>query len=169
MAVDSSGNVYIADSYNRRVRKITAATGIISTIAGDGVQGYSGDGQAATNAAVGIPAGIALDAAGNIYIADIYNYVVRKITASTGIISTVAGVGRSGGTIGEAADGGPATSAQLNSPYGLTVDPGGNLYFSDAERIWSARLQRAPGSSARLRGTEPRDTPAMAGLLRAPN
>jgi hypothetical protein len=125
VAVDSAGNLYIADSGNHCIRKVTAA-GIISTVAGNGMEGFYGDGGAATSAMLAYPFGIALDTAGNLYIADSYNQRIRKVSA--GIISTVAG----DGTREYGGDGGPATSAQLRDPYGVDVDNAGNLYIADS-------------------------------------
>ncbi|MDI9319194.1 MAG: T9SS type A sorting domain-containing protein [Phycisphaerales bacterium] len=126
VAVDNSGNVYFSDQYNQRIRKITASTGNISTIAGTGAYSYSGDGGAATSATFQNPAGIRVDASGNIFIADLFNHVIRKITASTGAISTVAGTG----TAGFSGDGGSATSANLNYPIDVSFDDSANLYIS---------------------------------------
>lgn len=91
VALDASGNIYIADLTNHRIRKITVATGVISTVAGNGVAGFSGDGAAATSAQLNAPFGVAVDAAGNIYIADASNRRIRKVTIATGVISTIAG------------------------------------------------------------------------------
>ncbi len=98
VAVDGAGNLFIADRGHNLIRKVTAATGIISTLAGNGSRGYAGDGLASTNAGVSLnaPSGVALDSLGNLYIADTGNNVVRKITAATGVISTVAGNGQPG-------------------------------------------------------------------------
>jgi uncharacterized protein (TIGR03437 family) len=124
VAVDSSGNLYIADTANNVVRKVTAA-GVISTIAGNGTAGSGGDGGAATSAQLNSPQGIAVDASGNVYVADTQNARVRKVT--NGAINTVAG----SGTAGFGGDGGAAASAQLNIPTGLAVDGAGNLYIAD--------------------------------------
>ena len=125
VVVDSSGNLYIADSENQRIRKVTAA-GIISTIAGNGTAGYSGDGGAATSAELNYPSRVAADSSGNVYIADLYNNRVREVTPG-GIISTVAG----NGTAGYSGDGGAATSAELNNTFDVAVDSNANLYIAD--------------------------------------
>jgi sugar lactone lactonase YvrE len=125
VVTDSAGNLYIADSRNNRIRKITPA-GIISTVAGNGTQGFSGDGGSALAAQFGSIYDMAVDAAGNLYVADMINNRIRKITPA-GIISTVAG----NGTQGFSGDGGPALAAQLYYPFGVAVDSAGNLYFSD--------------------------------------
>ncbi|MFI6107547.1 RICIN domain-containing protein [Streptomyces sp. NPDC051310] len=125
VAVDSAGILYIADSDNHRVRKVTA-DGKISTVAGTGTPDFGGDGGFATDAHLNGPRGVAVDNVGNLYIADHANHRVRKVTAE-GKISTVAGTG----TEGSDGDGGPAISAQLYSPAGLVVDSTGTLYISE--------------------------------------
>jgi trimeric autotransporter adhesin len=127
VAVDASGNIYIADSYNHRIRMVTKSTGIITTVAGDGQYGYNGDGGLATSAVMNHPFDIAFDASGNIYIADYLNSRIRMVTKSTGIITTVAG----DGTDGYTGDGGLATSAGLNYPFDVAVDASGNIYIAD--------------------------------------
>src|SRR5262245_3692272 len=127
VAVDSSGNLYIGDQYNHRIRKVTAATGVISTLAGTGTVGYDGDGALATAALLNFPAGVGVDAAGNVYIADEGNSRVRKVAAGSGVITTVVGTGTAG-FLGEA---GPATAARLSDPIGLAVDGFGNVYIAD--------------------------------------
>ena len=123
IAVDTSGDVYIAEKNTNRIRKVNTS-GIISTFAGGGSSGLGDEGPA-TSAQLNQPCGIAVDASGNVYIADIWNYRIRKVNTS-GIISTFAGGGSSG-----LGDGGPATSAQLNQPYGIAVDASGNVYITD--------------------------------------
>jgi uncharacterized protein (TIGR03437 family) len=123
VAVDTAGNVYIADTNNSRVRKVTAS-GVITTVAGTGVNGSSGDGGPATAAQLN-PTDVAVDSIGNLFVADYYNTLIRKVDTS-GIINTIAGRGASLG------DGGPATSAQLSFPYGLAVDAAGDIFVGDA-------------------------------------
>jgi len=126
--VDAAGNIYIADLGNNTIRKINTA-GNITTIAGTpSVAGYSGDGGAATAARLSAPMDVAVDAAGNVYIADQGNHCIRKVSTA-GIISTLCGNGLIG--LGAAGDGGPAVSAKLNLPHSLDVDGAGNIYISD--------------------------------------
>ena len=117
VAADTVGNVYIADTYGHRIRKVNSA-GVITTVAGNGTPGFGGDGGAATSASLDYPTGIAVDTAGDLYIADSYNGRIRRVDTATGAISTVAG-GGSGATLG---DDGPATSASLYLPAGVAVD-----------------------------------------------
>jgi len=135
VAVNAAGDLFISDSANNRIRKVTASTGIITTIAGNGIPGYAGDHGIATVAEVNNPTGLALDGAGNLYIADSSNNVVRVVSAATSIISTVAGTGQAG----YAGDGSAATSAQMNTPNGLAFDAAGNLYISDTN---SSRVRK---------------------------
>jgi sugar lactone lactonase YvrE len=125
VAFDSEGNLYIADTGHSRIRKVTPA-GIISTVVGNGISGYNGDGGPATAAQLAMPASVAFDSAGNLYIADRFNDRIRKVMPS-GIISTV--VGKE--TRGYSGDGGSATAAQLRGPNSIAIDFAGNLYISD--------------------------------------
>jgi hypothetical protein len=126
-AASAHGNLFIADTWNNRIRRVDAVTGIITTVAGDSIQGFSGDGGPATSASLNSPYGVALDALGNLFIADSSNCRVRRVDAATGIITTVAG----DGNWGFSGDGGPATSASLSGPFGVTVDALGNLFMAD--------------------------------------
>ncbi len=125
VAVDTLGNVYIADQHNNRVRKVNTS-GIISTYAGNGIASFSGDGGAATAAEMNVAAGVAVDVSGNIFIADFYNFRVRKVNTS-GKISTVAG----NGNYSFSGDGGQATAASIKSFIGVAVDKNGNIYIAD--------------------------------------
>ena len=125
--VDAQNRIYICDRINRRIRMIDT-TGIITTIAGNGTSGYTGDGGQATAAELSSPHGIVFDATGNLYFADANKCVVRKITPA-GIISTIAG----SGTYGFSGDSGPATLAKLAYPSSLAIDSAGNLFVSDED------------------------------------
>jgi uncharacterized protein (TIGR03437 family) len=125
MAFDSAGNLYFADLSNERIRKVSVS-GIITTVAGNGTHGFSGDGGPAIAAALAHPHSVAVDGAGNLYITDSENFRVRKVNTS-GIITTIAGTGG----VGFTGDGGPATAATLTTPWGIAVDGSGNIYFSD--------------------------------------
>src|ERR1035437_8303816 len=125
IALDASGNLYIADQINHRIRKVT--NGIISTVAGNGTAGFLGDAAAATSAEFYVPCGVAVDSSGNLYIADTLNFVVRKVSGTT--ITTYAGSYSLGG--GGGGDHGLAINAQLAYPTGLALDAAGNLYIAD--------------------------------------
>ena len=137
---DGAGNLYIPDVYNNRVRKVDATTGVITTVVGNGFQGFSGDGGLAKDAELFGPTCVALDAEGNLYVADYYNNRVRKVDA-TGTITTVAGTGN----VGYSGDGGPPTSANLDGPISVAVDGTGNLYIAAFnERIRVVNMQSQP-------------------------
>ena len=133
VAVDSSGNLYVAERFTNKVRKITASTGFIGPFAGGGAPANIGEGGPATQAGLvfngATHIGLAADTNGNVYIADPGNNRVRKVN-SNGIITTLAGVGGLGNS-GFSGDGGPATAAQLTSPFGVSLDSAGNIYIAD--------------------------------------
>jgi len=150
LALDAAGNLYISDNANGLIRKVTAATGVITTFAGKCIPvpgagycgwGYSGNSGQANEAQLDSPRGLAFDKAGNLYIADSFNNVVRQVSATTGIIKTVAGDGygafaedstnRNYNKGGFTGDLGPATAAELNNPTGVAIDPSGNLFLAD--------------------------------------
>jgi hypothetical protein len=138
VAVDSAGNLFIADAGNNRIRKVTPG-GVISTVAGNGSNGNSGDGGPAISAQFNMPNGVVVDSAGNLFIADSFNSSIRKVTPA-GVISTVAG----NGFPGFSGDGGPATSAQLSMPYDVAVDSAGNLFIADSA---NDRIRKVAGPS----------------------
>ena len=125
LCLDHSGNLYVVDTANYRVL-LVPANGLVSTAAGNGAGGAAGDGGPAILAQLNQPTACAVDSAGNLYIADTYNHRIRRVD-SLGVITTVAGTG----VAGNGGDEGPATSATLNAPRGVTVDGNGNLYISD--------------------------------------
>jgi uncharacterized protein (TIGR03437 family) len=159
LAVDAAGNLYIADSTNNRVRKVSSA-GIITTVAGTGAASYAGDGGPGASAKVKAPEGVAVDSSGNVFIAAKGDQRVRMLSAG-GTITTIAG----DGLIGSAGDGGPATSAQLDSPYGVAVDSNGLVYVSNSSADVSANLVRmlTPAGS----GNGPRPSIAANGVVGA--
>lgn len=169
IAIDTAGNLYISDNGNNRIRKVDIATNIISTYAGTGVVGYTGDGSAATAAQVNGPAYIAFDTANNLYIADENNNVIRMVNAATGIITTVFG----NGTSGDTGDGGPATTAELCSPVGIAIDHSGGISTTVCGKI-----KHIPGSSGGgpvsviagngLVGMSPNNTPALSAVFNGP-
>ncbi|MGA2536593.1 MAG: FG-GAP-like repeat-containing protein, partial [Terracidiphilus sp.] len=143
MTVDAAGDLYMADLFNSVVRRVDAVTGIITTVAGDGTRGYAGDGRAATSSELSYPSGVAFDGEGNLYIADSGNNRIRRVAATTGIITTVVGTG----TAGYSGDGGPATAAKLGASEGfappdsccgverrldVASDSAGDLFLADA-------------------------------------
>jgi len=169
VALDGLGNLYIADVYHHRIRMVcggigptingtvcsAAQAGIISTIAGNGNPAYTGDGGLAASATLNSPAGIALDGAGNLYIADSVNNVIRKITAATGAITTVVGFMNAEGigASGYGGDGGPATSALLNTPWGITVDALGDIYVADTFNHRVRKVDMESGIIQTIAGT----------------
>lgn len=171
IAVDAAGNVYISDSTNNRVRKIDAATGTISTVAGNGNRDYSGDGGPAVKASIAFPMGLAVDREGNLFIADARNHRIRRVDAKTGIITSVAGQGMRG--LG--GDNGPALSALLSYPTSVTLDEDGNLYIADSENGGIRRVDKKTGIISSVVGegtpgakTDSSGTPTIRGLFVAP-
>jgi trimeric autotransporter adhesin len=148
--VEASGNIYIVDTKNNRIRMVTKSTGIITTVAGDGSYGFSSDGGLATSARLSRPSGIAIDVSGNIYIADTYNNLIRMVTKSTGIITTVSG----NGTVGFSGDGGLATSSSLNYPYGVAFDASGNIYIADTYNNRIRMVTKSTGIITTVAGNE---------------
>ncbi|MEI6206532.1 MAG: FG-GAP-like repeat-containing protein [Desulfuromonadales bacterium] len=153
VALDSSGNIYIADRDYHRVRKVAAGTGIITTVAGNGSSYYSGDNVAATSASLFNPTGVAVDKFGKLYIADSGNHRIRKV--DNGIITTVAGYTDSGVSLGFAGDGGPATSASLFTPIGVTVDKDGNLFIADSSNNRIRKVAAGSGIISTVAGGYP--------------
>lgn len=145
VALDPAGNLYIADGTvagHNRIRKVDAGTGVITTVAGNGQQGFSGDGGPATQAQFHSLGGVVTDASGNLYIADNYNNRVRMVSAATGTIATVAG----NGAAGVAGDGGRAVDAELDNPLSVAVDADGHLYIADADNFRIRRVNLATGA-----------------------
>jgi hypothetical protein len=140
VAVDGSGNLFIADTYNNVVRRVDAATGVITAVAGNGTSGYVGDGGAATSASLKQPYGVAVDASGNLFIADTSNHVIRRVDATTGVITTVAG----DGTSGFGGDSGPATSAELHYPSSVALDGASYIVIADTTNNRVRQVALAP-------------------------
>ncbi len=149
IALDTTGNLYIADTANHRIRRINAMTGIITTIAGNGTQGFSGDSGPATAASIDSPTGLAVDSLNNLYLADTHNHRIRKIATTTGLITTIAGTG----SLGQSGDAALATNAQLALPHGLTIDPQGNLYLADTANHRIRRIDATTGLITTIAGT----------------
>lgn len=127
LAIDRFNNVYIAEIHNHVIRKVNVGTGIITTFAGCGEKGFSGDGGPAVSARLCGPEGVYADGEDHIYIADTYNHRIRKVDAKTGIISTIAGTGEAGYN----GDNNPAIQSKLHLPSGVVADSKGNVYFND--------------------------------------
>jgi hypothetical protein len=148
VAVDDSGNVFFADFTNQRIRKISSITGIITTIAGTGIQGYAGDGSFAVDARLSLPLNLIFDHNGDLLFTDYTNNVVRKITMSTGIITTIAGDGYAAWD----GDGGPADQAELNLPYDLTMDAAGNIFITDEGNACIRKIDASTGYISTIAG-----------------
>ena len=140
-AFDTQGNLYIAEATNHCIRRVEQDSGIIVTIAGTGEEGYSGDGGPATQATFNQPYSLQVDDNGDVYVVDRLNYVIRKIDAATGMITTVAGTGE----VGYGGDGGPATQAQFREPNDCFLDGRGGLLITDIQDQRVRRLDLASG------------------------
>ena len=156
ICIDKNGNIYITDAYNSRIRRIDISSGIITTIAGNGLNGYAGDNGVALDAQIGGPIGICIDNSMNIYFSDCLNHVVRRIDGSTGIITTIAGKGYSS----YSGDGGPATEATLNTPSGVQLDKNGDLIILDTHNFAVRKIVMSSGSMSTLAGN---GTPGFSG------
>ncbi|PWT76932.1 MAG: hypothetical protein C5B59_05365 [Bacteroidetes bacterium] len=149
IAIDAAGNLYVADYNNNRIRKVDVATGIITTIAGNGSSGFGGDGGPAVSANIWLPTGVAVDRSNNVYIADYGNHRVRKVDAQSGVITTVAG----NGIAGFSGDGGLGISAELFEPYGIFMDAAMNLYIADYGNNRIRKLVSGTGIISTIAGT----------------
>lgn len=149
LMIDPSGNLFIADKNNHAVRRVDAITRIITTIAGTGSNGYSGDGGPATSAKLDEPVGLARDTAGNIFIAEKNNHIVRRVDAITGVISTYAGTGAKGNS----GDGGLATSAEFDEPYGIAIDSNDDLFVTDKKKHVVRKVDSTTGIISTYAGT----------------
>src|SRR6185295_18971957 len=147
-ALDLAGNLYIADGQNNRVRRVDVATGIITTVAGSGETGFCGDGGPATAACFGGVAGLAVDVAGNLYVADPFDSRVRRVEAGSSRIETIAG----NGDYDSCGDGGPATAACLRNPSDIALDGRGNLYILDPASRRVRRVDAPTGKIATVAG-----------------
>ncbi len=149
VAVDSMGNLYVADTGNNRIRKVDAESGVVSTVAGSGERGFSGDGGSATDANLDGPSGVFVDSKGNVYIADEGNNRIRKVDAESGMVSTVAGSGERGFS----GDGGSAADASLDGPSGVFVDSKGNVYIADRRNHRIRKVDAESGDIATVAGS----------------
>ena len=149
VAIDAAGNLYIVDSGNARIRKVNSQTGVITTIAGNGLTRFNGDGGPAIDATINNPQSVALDAAGNLYIADLGNNRIRKVTVADGLISTVAGTG----VLGFGGEGDLATTASLNLPTEVVFDQAGNMIIADAGNNRIRMVSKADGRIQTIAGT----------------
>jgi DNA-binding beta-propeller fold protein YncE len=147
---DTSGNLYFSDTFNHCIRRVDAATSVITTLAGCGEPGYSGDGGPATGARFNEPYGIAIDRSGNVYVADRHNHCVRRIEAASGIVTTFAG----NGCAGFGGDDGPAARAAMSEPNGLALDPAqSRLFIADVADHRVRVVDLASGTIGTFAGT----------------
>jgi len=165
MVIGPDGGLYFCDLDNQRIRRLDVKTKRLTTIAGDGQRGYRGDGGPATEASLNMPHELVFDRAGNIYVAERDNHVIRKIDRRTGIISTVAGTG----TRGFGGDGGPGVNAQLAQPHSVVLDKDGTLLICDIGNHRIRRLNLATGVITTYAGTgERKPTPDGAAVAGTP-
>ncbi len=148
LAFDAEGRLLVAELANHVIRRIDLSDGMISTIAGTGVEGFNGDANLATEAALSNPRGIVSDASGNLFISDTANNLIRQVDANTGVITTIAGTGQQEFS----GDGGPATAAGLNRPGGIAADKSGNLYVADRFNNRIRRIDRETGLISTIAG-----------------
>ena len=147
---DADGNLYFSDTFNHRIRRVDTQTGVITSCAGSGEAGYSGDGGPATRARLNEPYGIAIDRAANVYIADRHNHCVRRVEGASGMITTLAG----NGAAGLSGDGGPASRAGMVEPNGLALDPAhGRLFIADVADHRVRVVDLATGGISTFAGT----------------
>jgi hypothetical protein len=170
LAVDSAGDLFIADGNNNRIREVVKATGDIITVAGDGKAGYSGDNGPATAAELHNPNTVAVDSAGDLFISDENNNRIRELVQATGEIMTIAG----NGIAGYSGDNGPATAAEIDSPRGLSVDSAGDVFFADNPNNRVREVVKATGDIITVAGNGQagytgNNGPATAAKLNAPN
>jgi sugar lactone lactonase YvrE len=149
VALDAAGDIFLADTHNHRIRRVDAVSGIITTIAGTGTPANSPDGTPAASAQINLPGALAFDSAGDLYFADSASFVIRRIAAGTGLLTTVAG----DGVQGFSGDGAPATSASIDSPLGISLDPSGNLYLADSHNQRVRRVDEQTGIITTVAGT----------------
>jgi streptogramin lyase len=165
LTIGPDGALYFCEVDTHRIRRLDLKTGVISTFAGTGERGYSGDGGPATQAAMRSPYELRFDAAGNLFVVEMQNHIVRRIDAKTGIISTIAGTG----TRGFGGDGGPATQAQFSQPHSIALDGKGSLYIADIGNHRLRRVNLETGMIETFAGTGERaPTPDGASLKGTP-
>ena len=165
VAVDSAGDLFIADTDNNVVREVNHATGAITTVAGNGTYGYSGDGGPATAAELANPDGVAVDSAGDLFIDDSNNSRIREVNLATGTITTIAG----NGTYGYTGDGGAATAAELSHPLGIAVDSAGDLFIADSGNNVIREVNLATGTITTVAGNGTRGFTGDGSRPRPPN
>ena len=153
VTLDTTGDIYIADTLNHRIRKIIMSSGVITTIAGNGKKGYSGDNVLATSTSLYGPTDVAVDPSGNMFIAELFNYRIRKVSAATGMITTIAGKGDGRSRTWGSSVSGSATEYSLYSPTGVTLDTSGNVYIADGSRFAIFKVTVSSGNISTVAGT----------------